>query len=182
VWPAHDYKGRTSSTIGTERTTNPRFAGRTRDEHIRLMNGLGLPFPDKMQNALQVNQSGFEEGEVGEFPLVADLTAVPETSASALAAALRATHPPLVLDVREPEEFVADLGHIEGALLVPMDALRRRLPKLAGYIDQEVVVVCRAGARSATATVILRQAGFARVRNLAGGMLAWSRAGLPVQR
>jgi rhodanese-related sulfurtransferase len=63
-----------------------------------------------------------------------------------------------------------------------MDALQRRLPKLVGYVEHEIVVVCRAGARSATAAVILREAGFARVRNLAGGMLAWARAGLPVQR
>jgi glyoxylase-like metal-dependent hydrolase (beta-lactamase superfamily II)/rhodanese-related sulfurtransferase len=182
VWPAHDYRGRTSSTIGVEKTTNPRFAGRTRDDYVRLMNGLGLPFPDRIQSALQVNQSGFEAEEVGGFPLVTEVAAVPETSPGDLAAALARPEPPLVLDVREPEEFVGDLGHVAGALLVPMDALQRRLPKLVGYVEHEIVVVCRAGARSATAAVILREAGFARVRNLAGGMLAWARAGLPVQR
>ena len=88
----------------------------------------------------------------------------------------------VLVDVREPEEFVGELGHIEGSLLVPMDALERRLPKLAGYVDRDVVVVCRAGARSASAGAILRRAGFRQVYNLGGGLLAWGAAGLPVQR
>jgi rhodanese-related sulfurtransferase len=49
-------------------------------------------------------------------------------------------------------------------------------------VDRDVVVVCRAGARSASAGAILRRAGFQRVINLEGGMLAWVEAGLPVQR
>jgi rhodanese-related sulfurtransferase len=65
---------------------------------------------------------------------------------------------------------------------MPLDALEHRLPKLAGYVDHDLVVVCRAGARSATAAAMLRRAGFRRVVNLHGGMLAWQGAGLPVQR
>ena len=67
-----------------------------------------------------------------------------------------------MLDVREPEEFTGEL----------------RLPKLVGYTDRDVAVVCRAGARSATACAMLAK-GFARVQSLAGGMLASSDAGLP---
>jgi len=159
VWPGHDYKGRTSSTIGEERRANARFVGRTREEYVALMASLGLP-----------------------FPRVQEIAAVPSLAAPVVAARLRAPEPPLVLDVREPEEFVGELGHIEGAILVPMDALERRLPKLAGYVDREIVVVCRAGARSASAAAMLRRAGFARVANLDGGMLAWARASLSVQR
>jgi sulfur dioxygenase len=181
VWPAHDYKGRTSSTIGDEKRSNPRFVGKTRAVYIETMAHLGLPFPDRIQEALQVNQSGFEADEVA-FPGVADVAAVPEVDAPTLAERLRAAAPPLVLDVREPEEFVGDLGHIEGAILVPMDALEHRLPKLAGYIDREIVVVCRAGARSGSAAAMLSRAGFRRVENLAGGMLAWTKAELMVQR
>jgi glyoxylase-like metal-dependent hydrolase (beta-lactamase superfamily II) len=181
VWPAHDYKGRASSTIAEERSGNPRFAGRTREEYVALMGSLGLPYPDRIQEALQVNQTGFEAGEV-PFPRVEEIAAVPAVGAPAVARRLRSSEPPLVLDVREPEEFVGELGHIEGAILVPMDALERRLPKLAGYVDRDLVVVCRAGARSASAAAMLRRAGFSRVSNLDGGMLAWARASLPVQR
>lgn len=184
VWPAHDYKGRESSTIGAEKRDNPRFGGKSRAEYVALMGALGLPFPDKVQQALQVNQSGFEASEVCAtgFPLVADVACIDKLSATDLAARLVAAGPPIVVDVREPEEFIGELGHVAGALLVPMDALERRLPKLAGYVDRDVVVVCRAGARSASAAAMLRRAGFQRVHNLEGGMLAWQVAGLPVQR
>ena len=181
VWPAHDYKGHTSSTIGDERAKNPRFAGRTRDEHGAIMASLGLPFPEKIQRALQVNQSGFEEDEVA-FAAVADIAALPELTPAEVADRLASSRPPLLLDVREPEEFTSDLGHIRGSLLVPLDALEHRLPKLAGYVDREVIVVCRAGARSASAGAILRRAGFHCVCNLKGGMLAWAGAGHPVER
>ncbi len=181
VWPAHDYKGNTQSTIGKEKRDNPRFLGKTREQYIDLMGKLGLPFPDKIQQALQVNQSGFEPEEV-VFPLVAEVAVVPPIAPNDLASALRGSSPPLLLDVREPEEFVGELGHITGSLLVPLDALEKRLPKLAGYVDREVVLVCRAGARSASAGAILTRAGFAKVKNLEGGMLAWRDAGLPTQR
>ena len=181
VWPGHDYRGRQSSTIGEEKRGNPRFAGRTRAEYIALMGNLGLPFPEKIQQSLQVNQSGFEAEEVA-FPLVADVAAMPVVAPEALAGELAGAAPPLLLDVREPEEFVGELGHIRGALLVPLDALHRRLPKLAGYLGREVIVVCRSGARSATAGAILRHAGFDHVRNLAGGMLEWNARRLPTER
>jgi glyoxylase-like metal-dependent hydrolase (beta-lactamase superfamily II)/rhodanese-related sulfurtransferase len=181
VWPGHDYKGRTSSTIGQEKRDNARFHGKSRAEYITLMGNLGLPFPEKIQQSLQVNQSGFEVDQVG-FPSVHEVAKVPELSAQEIAAKLREGDRPLVLDVREPEEFVGELGHVEGALLVPLDALERRLPKLAGYVDRPVVLACRAGARSATAAAILRRAGFRNVMNLRGGMLAWKAAGFPVQR
>lgn len=181
VWPAHDYKGLTSSTIGVERRDNARFVGRTREEYVELMASLGLPFPDRIQEALQVNQSGFESGEV-RFPTVHDVASVPSVDADELARRLRGDAPPIVLDVREPEEFVGELGHVEGALLVPLDLLQSRLPKLAGYVDRDLVLVCRAGARSASACALLTTAGFRRVTNLERGMLAWAEAGLPVQR
>lgn len=181
VWPGHDYRGSTRSTIGAERTGNPRFFNVDRAQYVALMAGLGLPFPERVQQALQCNQSGFEAAEIG-FATVAEMAAMPAVSATELAARLRAADPPLLLDVREPEEFVGELGHIAGSLLVPLDALAGRLPKLIGYHDREVIVVCRAGARSASAGAILRHAGFNRVFNLDGGMLRWARAGLPVQR
>ena len=181
VHPGHDYKGNTSSTIGREKRENPRFLGKTRANYIDLMGKLGLPFPEKVQQSLQVNQSGFEASDVA-FPAVSDLASLDHLTATGVMEKLASALPPLLLDVREPEEFVGELGHIRGALLVPLDALERRLPKLAGYVERDVVVVCRAGARSASAGAILRNAGFRRVINLEGGMLAWVAAGLPVQR
>jgi rhodanese-related sulfurtransferase len=180
LYPAHDYRGATTSSIGHERLHNPRFAGKSRQAYVTLMNELGLPLPDRAQQALQVNQSGFESNQV-TFPLVAEVARTHQISADELMLRLSSAAPPLVLDVREPEEFVGPLGHIKGALLIPLDLLELRLPKLAGYVDREIVLVCRAGARSASACAMLERAGFASVTNLAGGMLAWKDCDLPVQ-
>src|SRR6185312_6706659 len=69
-----------------------------------------------------------------------------------------------ILDVREHDEFNGPLGHIPGAKLVPPGTLAREKP---------IVVVCRSGARSAQATLMLGKAGFEKVANLSGGMLRW---------
>lgn len=84
-----------------------------------------------------------------------------------------------IVDVREAGEFNGPLGHIEGARLVPLGTLAAR----AGELDAEVpiVTVCRSGARSAQATVLLKKAGFGKVANLAGGMLRWRAQRYPVE-
>jgi rhodanese-related sulfurtransferase len=84
-----------------------------------------------------------------------------------------------VLDVREPEEFTGPLGHIKDAVLIPLGELAERAGELSK--DRPVVAVCRAGGRSAQATVILQQAGFKDVANLTGGMLRWRAEGHPVE-
>src|SRR4029077_7531990 len=107
--------------------------------------------------------------------------AMPLVSPEQLAAEQGGAAPPLLLDVRGPEEIGGEVGHLKGALHVPLDVLARRLPKLAGYVGREVIVICRSGARSATAGAILRHAGFDHVRNLAGGMLEWNARRLPTE-
>jgi len=84
-----------------------------------------------------------------------------------------------VVDVREPGEFTGPLGHIKGAKLLPLGVLMEKSRALAR--DLPIVMVCRSGARSAQATVMLRGAGFAKVANLAGGMLRWRAQQLPVE-
>ncbi len=87
----------------------------------------------------------------------------------ALEAALAAGDPPLLLDVREPEEWAT--GRIAGARLVPLGVLGDHLPSLPR--DRAIVVYCKAGVRGAKAADQLRGAGFTNVANLAGGILAW---------
>ncbi len=87
---------------------------------------------------------------------------------------------PTVLDVREPYEYEA--GHVEGALLMPLArtvelALAAGLPK-----DEPVYVFCRSGNRSLQAAQALVAAGYQDVRNVDGGIIAWTAAGLPVVR
>ena len=78
-----------------------------------------------------------------------------------------------MLDVREPDEWAA--GHIEGATLIPLGELTARVGEVPR--DQEVVVVCRSGNRSAQGRDILLGAGFPSATSMAGGMKAWTAAG-----
>jgi rhodanese-related sulfurtransferase len=76
-----------------------------------------------------------------------------------------------IVDVREPDEFNGVLAHVPGARLLPLGSLVARAGELSK--ERPVVTVCRSGARSAQAAVLLSKAGFDKVANLAGGMLRW---------
>jgi rhodanese-related sulfurtransferase len=86
----------------------------------------------------------------------------------------------LVLDVREPNEY--DAGHVLNSKLIPLGKLKERMGELEKYRDQSIVVVCRSGSRSGTACYLLGKQGFAQAYNLAGGMLAWEKINLPVEK
>jgi rhodanese-related sulfurtransferase len=77
---------------------------------------------------------------------------------------------PFILDVREPQEF--EMGHIEGAKLIPLGSLPEHLADVPK--DKPVVVVCRSGNRSGRAAAFLKEQGFTNIENLTGGMTAWS--------
>jgi glyoxylase-like metal-dependent hydrolase (beta-lactamase superfamily II)/rhodanese-related sulfurtransferase len=181
VLPAHDYRGHASSTIGEEKRGNPRLAGRTREGYVNLMNNLGLPLPDGIQEALQPNQSEIEASAI-QFPTLAQLNQVRQLEPTELAARVGGANPPVLVDVRERDEFSAELGHIRSAMLIPLRELTERAAELEQYKDRDLVAICRVGVRSTTAAAILTGLGFERVCNLRGGMLDWNDAHLPVER
>jgi rhodanese-related sulfurtransferase len=82
-----------------------------------------------------------------------------------------------ILDVRTPEEW--NEFHVPGSTLIPIDELPKRVAEVPK--DQEVVVVCRSGNRSATGRDVLLKAGYPQVTSLAGGLTAWRSAGKPVE-
>jgi rhodanese-related sulfurtransferase len=86
----------------------------------------------------------------------------------------------LVLDVREDKEYQD--GHVLNARLIPLGKLGERIGELEKYKEQPIVVACRSGNRSAAACALLGKQGFAQAYNLAGGMLAWQKASLPVEK
>jgi rhodanese-related sulfurtransferase len=85
-----------------------------------------------------------------------------------------------VIDVREPGEFRG--GHIPNARNVPLGQIAGKMKDLEKLKDKPVLLSCQTGARSAQAAATLRQAGFAQVFNLAGGMTAWQQASMPVEK
>ena len=101
----------------------------------------------------------------------------PEMLPQDLMARLTAEAPPLVLDVRTPQEYAA--GHVPGAINVPHKALPGRLTEVLDFRDREVVLYCERGKRSVMASAVLREAGFNSIRHLQGHMVEWRRQGLP---
>lgn len=86
----------------------------------------------------------------------------------------------VVLDVREPGEY--ESGHVLNAKLVPLGKLKERMGELEKYKGSPIVVVCRSGNRSGTACFILGKQGFSQAYNLAGGVQAWQKANLPLEK
>lgn len=187
LYPAHDYRGITATSVGEERRYNPRLGGDVDEGDFRgYMNNLHLPHPKLMDIAVPANLrcgqpdgQGTPSGTPGSAPDWAPLTlrfsGVWEIDPMVLLE--HAAHVQII-DVREAAEFIDQLGHLAGATLIPLSQLTARL----GELDRErpVVAVCRSGVRSAQASVLLTKAGFARVANLAGGMLRWHAESLPV--
>jgi len=100
--------------------------------------------------------------------------------AQSLQERLAADTAPRVLDVRTPAEF--ETSHIPGAYNVPLDTLREHRAELRRHLDEDVVLVCRSGARAAQAEEALAGVGLPGLRVLDGGMVAWESAGAPVNR
>ena len=86
----------------------------------------------------------------------------------------------VVVDVRPMSEFSS--GHIIGAINIPINGLKNQLAQLDKHKSKPIIVACRSGAQSSGACTQLRKAGFEKVHNLRGGIMAWQNANLPVSR
>jgi sulfur dioxygenase len=175
VYPAHDYAGRTASSVGEERRWNPRIGGEASEgDFVGYMQNLGLPHPKQIDIAVPANllcgkpssaanTTRSEWGPVHRtFAGFAEIDPhwVAEHRANVT-----------IVDVREPSELTGELGCIEGSLHIPLGELRERVGEVPR--ERPVVAVCRSGRRSAQAATILEQAGRQDVASLAGGMIRW---------
>lgn len=86
----------------------------------------------------------------------------------------------LLLDVREQSEY--DEVHAPNVMLIPLGQLPARMNELTSHKDQVIAVMCHSGRRSAKAVKLLEEAGYNRLSNVNGGIVAWEKAGLPVVR
>jgi rhodanese-related sulfurtransferase len=178
VFPAHDYKGRTHTTIAQEIATNPRLQKRSRSEFVEMMRSLNLSTPTHLTEALRTNMTGGKT----VAQLLADAAAVvPFMSLNGLKALTDARDPDLiVLDVRERDAY--DEGHVPGARLLPRGQLELRVNDELPDPTRRVITVCEFGRISTLAAATLRELGFGRVVALDGGMKAWREAGFPLVR
>ena len=189
LYPAHDYRGLTVTSVAEERRFNPRLGGDiAMRDFTGYMNNLRLAHPKMLDVAVPANlRCGRPENDAAALtdPDRADpdwahlhysFAGIWEITPHVLEE--HAQHVQ-ILDVREPAEFNGPLGHIAGATLIP-------LGELAGRVDEldrarPLVAVCRAGSRSAQAITILTQNGFKQTANLTGGMLRWRAEALAVE-
>ncbi|MBU2499856.1 rhodanese-like domain-containing protein [bacterium] len=148
--------------------------------------GVDLAFPpaDPRKDHFKVPDAGTFAFTIGEAAGVIEAIEYQASSYREVnsrdAAALIANLDPLILDVRTPREFQD--GHIEGAVLIPVQQFQRRISEIAEHKNDPVFVYCRTGNRSTVAAKMMIDAGFTNVINLRRGIVEWSREGLPVTR
>jgi glyoxylase-like metal-dependent hydrolase (beta-lactamase superfamily II)/rhodanese-related sulfurtransferase len=177
VFPAHDYKGDTVSTIGEERRFNPRLQVRSVDEYIELMGNLKLPNPKMMDVAVPANMHvGLHQDDLAKQGL----------SFTAREAIDSLGRPDILLvDLRENSER-ARHGTLSGALHAPYPSIGESLQpggmlrEVAAATGRRIVFFCAFGERSAMAVAAAKEAGLASTAHIAGGMDAWKKAGGPV--
>jgi sulfur dioxygenase len=185
LYPAHDYGGRTVTSVAEEKVHNPRLGGaRSEDDFAGFMDNLGLPHPRQMDVAVPANLRCGQPAEDASpptlaverpwGPVVRTYAGVPTIEPVWVSEHLQQL---TVIDVREPSEYAGELGRIPGARLVPLGELRARMGELPA--GRPVVTVCRSGGRSAQAALILEKSG-SRVANVNGGMVQWNALRLPL--
>jgi sulfur dioxygenase len=177
VFPAHDYKGETVSTIGEERAFNPRLQVKSADEYAALMDNLKLPNPKMMDVAVPANMKvGLAQEEIARRGWAV-------TAADAMAMVGRSDV--AFIDLRETGEQERH-GLIPGALHAPYPDLRHNiapggmLRALGG--DRRLLFYCAFGERSAMAVQAAQDARLTSACHLAGGIDAWKKAGGPLTR
>jgi glyoxylase-like metal-dependent hydrolase (beta-lactamase superfamily II)/rhodanese-related sulfurtransferase len=177
VYPAHDYKGDTVSTIGEEKRYNPRLQVRNVDEYIELMANLKLPNPKMMDVAVPANMHvGLHQEELARQGLAL-------TARDAINSLGRPDI--LLVDLREASER-AKHGTIAGALHAPYPGIAESLKpggmlrEVAAATGRRVVFFCAFGERSAMAVAAAKNAGLANTAHIEGGIDAWKKVGGPV--
>ncbi|HEX3115296.1 MAG TPA: MBL fold metallo-hydrolase [Bradyrhizobium sp.] len=177
VFPAHDYKGDTVSTIGEEKRFNPRLQVRSVDEYIELMGNLKLPNPKMMDVAVPANMHvGLHQDDLARQGLAL-------TAREAIDALGRPDI--LLVDLRENSERLKH-GTLPGALHAPYPAIGESLQpggmlrEVAAATGRRIVFFCAFGERSAMAVAAAKEVGLANTAHIAGGIDAWKKAGGPV--
>jgi glyoxylase-like metal-dependent hydrolase (beta-lactamase superfamily II)/rhodanese-related sulfurtransferase len=179
VYPAHDYKGETVSTIGEEKSFNPRLKVKSIDEYVDLMNNLNLPNPKMMDVAVPANiHVGLRQEEIARKGWALSATE---------GLALRGRNDVAIVDLREKGEREKQ-GVIPGSLHAPYPDLVENisaggmLHELAAATGKRIVFYCAYGERSAMAVQAAQDAGLKTACHIEGGIDAWKKLNGPLTR
>ncbi len=177
IFPAHDYKGRSHSTIATEIADNPRLQKTDRFDFVAMMQALDLAAPTHLTEALRTNMSG---GKTVAQLLSEAAAKVPFMAQAELKERLGANSRDLViLDIREKDAF--DAGHVPGAVHLPRGQLELRVNSELPDPTVRILTYCEFGKISTLAAATLRELGYGRAVALDGGMKAWREAEFPLE-
>ena len=177
VYPAHEYKGRSHSTIGAEIEGNPRLQMTARAEFVAMMQALDLAAPTHLTEALRTNMSG---GKTVAQLLSEAAAKVPFMALAELNERLGGNRRDLViLDIREKDAFEA--GHVPGAVHLPRGQLELRVDAVLPDPTVRILTCCEFGKISTLAAATLRELGYGRAVALDGGMKAWREAEYPLE-
>jgi rhodanese-related sulfurtransferase len=178
VYPAHDYKGREASTIGAEKTDNPRLAHTDRSSFVDLMRKLDLKAPTHLTEALRHNRNG---GQTVAYLIAQAREKVPFMAMGEVLRRIDLNNDDLLLlDVREKDAF--DAGHLPGAVHLPRGQLELRVNDILQDPSQRIIAYCELGIISTLAASTLKDLGFDRAVALDGGFKAWLEAGHPIEK
>ncbi|MGQ0533409.1 MAG: MBL fold metallo-hydrolase [Caulobacteraceae bacterium] len=177
VYPAHNYKGHTCSTLEEEMRSNPRLQKRDREEFVAMMRAHSPSMPEHLTEALRVNMSG----ATSVAQLLSEAAAeVPFMSMDEVKARVESgANDLIVLDVREKDAF--ETGHIPNATHLPRGQLELRVNEAFPDPTVRIVTYCEFGKISTLAAATLRRMGFMHAIALDGGMKAWKEHGFPVE-
>jgi glyoxylase-like metal-dependent hydrolase (beta-lactamase superfamily II) len=177
VYPAHDYKGRSCTTIGAEIADNPRLQKTDRAEFVDMMQHLDLAAPTHLTEALRTNMTG---GKTVAQLLAEAAARTPFMALEELAARIGSNSCDLViLDLREKDAF--ETGRVPGARHLPRGQLELRVNTELPDPTARILTYCEFGKISTLAAATLRDLGFLRTAALDGGMKAWREAGHPIE-
>ncbi|MDO9477426.1 MAG: MBL fold metallo-hydrolase [Pseudohongiella sp.] len=175
IYPAHDYNGRTRSSVAEEKMHNPRVGGNANErDFVQYMNAMQLPHPKKIDEALPANmRSGMPaDGRLPDEPDWADIrvsfAGIPEVEPEWV---IQNQPSVTILDVRDADELDESLASLHNLLHIPLAELRARVNEVPK--DKPVVTLCRSGKRSSLAIGILKAAGHEQLANIHGGILHW---------
>ena len=176
VFPAHEYKGRSHTTIAEEIASNPRLQKTDRAEFVGMMQALDLAAPTHLTEALRVNMTGAKS----VAQLLSEAAAkAPFMSMQELSGRLGGNSRDLiVVDLREKDAF--DEGHVPGARHLPRGQLELRVNSEFPDPTVRIVTCCEFGKISTLAAATLHDLGFLRASALDGGIKAWREAGYPL--
>ena len=182
LYPAHDYTGRSVTSVTEEKAYNARLGGGADErDFVIYMQTMKLPHPHRIAEALPANmRSGRPREDAGHGAAAWAPTRRSYAGQPELAPTWVAAHRDEItlVDVRSAEEFHGPDGHIAGSLLIPLPELEERAGEIPA--GTPTVVLCHSGSRSALATQQLLRTGHQQVANLRGGLLSWRAAGYPL--